>query len=190
MSNFYDVYTMLKFSYALTILEFTDITLGTPHQDSGTIDGFVITTTLRQDVPNPYVMVRNDHTQSQHPDVQHSHVAPDLCHHIAFINHNPNLNLNLNDPPTALMSMQLSTDPLLTPIAQSLVPYTHPTPDAQEHCHHVADLNKSLMSHIEQINNRFLMNYSESTNATSSIWMIQTSHKPSTTPITHWILAR
>ena len=77
MSNFYDVYMMLKFSDALTTLEFTDITLGTPHQDSGTIDGFGITTTPRQDVHNLDVTVRNDHTQSQHLDAQHLYVAPD-----------------------------------------------------------------------------------------------------------------
>ena len=68
---------MLKFIHVLIILESIGAVQGMQHQDLETIDGFGITTTPWQDVPNPDVMVRNDHTQSQHPDVQHLYVAPD-----------------------------------------------------------------------------------------------------------------
>ncbi len=163
-------------------------------------------TTPWPDVPNPDVMVRNYPTQSQYPDVLYSYMAPGCCHHIDFIN--PSHNLNLNDPPTALKSMQPSTDALLTPTAQSLVLHTRPTPDAQEHghhlenliahqpttiyvqedCHHLEDLtkhpinNKLLMSYIDPINKRLLMSYFELISATSSIRMVQTSIQ---CPMTH-----
>ena len=68
---------------------------------------------------------------------------PECCHHnTGIIDHS--LNRNLNDPPTALKSMFLTTDTLLTPIAQSLVPLIQPIPDAQMHGNHL----KNLISHL------------------------------------------
>ena len=67
------------------------------------------------------------------------------CHHLTLkhvIDHS--LNCNLNDPPTALMSMYLTTDTLLTPTAQSLIPPIQPSPDAQMHVNHP----KNLISHL------------------------------------------
>ena len=66
---------MLKFIHVLIIPESIGVVQGMQHQDLETIDGSGITTTPWQDVPNLDVIVRNDHTQ--HPDVQHSYVAPD-----------------------------------------------------------------------------------------------------------------
>ena len=50
------------------------------------------------------------------------------------------LNRNLNDPPTALKSMFLTTDTLLTPTAQSLALLIRLIPDAQMNGHHLENL--------------------------------------------------
>jgi hypothetical protein len=80
------------------------------------------------------------------------------------------LNRNLNDPPTALKSIFLTTDTLLTPTAQSLALLIrlHPptTLHAQMHDHHPQNLSgpinvKLIMSYIEPINSRFLTIYFE-----------------------------
>ena len=115
------------------------------------------------------------------------------CHHLILkhvIDHS--LNRNLNDPPTALNSMSLATDALLTPTAQLLVLLIWPIPDAQMHGHNLENLTahllttlhaqelghhlenlsehpiscKLLMSYIDRINNKSLMIYSVLINAT------------------------
>ena len=68
---------MLKFIHVLIIPESIGVVQGMQHQDLETIDGSGIITTPWQDVLNLDVTVRNDHTQSQHLDVQHLYVAPD-----------------------------------------------------------------------------------------------------------------
>jgi hypothetical protein len=76
------------------------------------------------------------------------------------------LNRNLNDPPTALKSIFLTTDTLLTPTAQSLALLIRLIPDAQMKGHHLQNLSgpinvKLIMSYIEPINSRFLTIYFE-----------------------------
>jgi N-acetyl-beta-hexosaminidase len=128
------------------------------------------------------------------------------CHHLTLkhvIDHS--LNRNLNDPPTALKSMFLTTDTLLTSTAQSLALLIRLIPDAQMNGHHLENLTahppttlhaqmhdhhpqnlsgpinvKLMMSYIEPINSKSSMIYSELINATSSIRMIQTSIQRST----------
>ena len=175
---------MLKFIHVPIIPESIGAVQGMRHQDLETIDGSGTTTestTPWPDVPNPDVMVHNLNSSD---------------------------NLNFNDLLTAIMSMYPPTDASLTPTAQSLVLHTRPTPDAQEHghhlenliahppttlyvqedCHHLEDLskhpinNKLLMSYIDPINNRLLMSYFELISATSSIRMVQTSIQ---CPMTH-----
>ena len=121
---------MLKSLDDLTTLGPTDVTLGTRHQDLGMKDGFVSTAITK--ITNARTLVI--------PDVLHSCVAPECGHHTD--NLNSINNLNLNDPPTALMSMYLSTDASLTPTAQSLFLDALPTPDAREYCHHLENLSE------------------------------------------------
>jgi hypothetical protein len=96
------------------------------------------------------------------------------------------LNRNLNDSPTALKSIFLTTDTLLTPTAQSLALLIRLIPDAQMKGHHLENLTahppttlhaqmhdhhpqnlsgpinvKLKMSYIEPINSRFLTIYFE-----------------------------
>jgi len=76
------------------------------------------------------------------------------------------LNRNLNETPTALKSIFLTTDTLLTPTAQSLALLIRLIPDAQMKGHHLQNLSgpinvKLIMSYIEPINSRFLTIYFE-----------------------------
>ena len=57
------------------------------------------------------------------------------------------LNRNLNDPPTALMSMYLTTDTLLTSTAQSLALLIRLIPDALMNGHHP----ENLIAHLPTI---------------------------------------
>ena len=70
------------------------------------------------------------------------------CHRLTLkhvIDHS--LNRNLNDPPTALMSMYLTTDTLLTSTAQSLALLIRLIPDALMNGHHP----ENLIAHLPTI---------------------------------------
>jgi hypothetical protein len=163
---------MLKFIHVPIIPESIGAVQSMRHQDLETIDGSGTTTestTPWPDVPNPDVMVRNYHTQSQYPDVLYSYVAPDCCHHTD--NLNPSNYLSFNDPPTAPLLTYLETGGftlliLYPPHLRITFVWPH-VPDTVQTCH----------SQITY--------YFDTISVTSSIWITQTSNKLSMTRTTH-----
>jgi len=168
---------------------FTDAVQGIRHQDSETTDGYGSTAITIITTARKLVLA----------DVLHPYVAPECGHHIDNLNSSDNL--NFNDPTTALMSMYPPTDASLTPPALSLSLVALPTLDDREYCQHLENLNEHLptaqlftyqqteysnpQSVLHQPYHSQITYYFDTISVTSSIWITQTSNKPSMTRTIH-----